>query len=195
MVTSGPPWRLRCEERFVELVLPHFVEERMPDERGIAATLPKPRFFERQAAQHVVGQAAHFLGPPGCPGPNLRRSVVEDRDAVDLGPPGDPPIEAWIVDQHDGVGAVVAEIAICPACQVPELVQIGRRAAEPHHRQFGQIGVEPAADGRHPRASVADGLESRAARLQLGNEVGGVQIAARFAGTEEQTQSWRCHAG
>ncbi len=185
MVTSGPGTALGCEERFVEFVLPHFVEERMADERGIAAALAKPRLFERQAAQHVVAQPSHFLGPPRRPGPDLRRSIVEDRDAVDLGPPGDPPIEARIVDQHDGIGPVVAEIAIGAAGQVPELVKIGQDAAEPHDGQFGQIGVEFAADGRHPRTSVADGFQRLVALLQLANEVGGVQVAAGLAGTKE----------
>ena len=182
------------QERFVERVLPHFVEERMADKRRIAAALAEPGFFERQAAQHVVAQPSHFLGPPRCPGPDLRRRIVEDRDAVDLGPPGDPPIEARIVDQHDGIGPVVAEIAIGPAGQVPELVEVRQGPAEPHDGQFGQIGVELAADRRHPRTTVADGLEPRAALLQLANEVGGVQVAAGFTGAEEQPQSWRGHA-
>src|SRR5208283_3600775 len=84
------------DKRFVELVLPHFVEKRMADERRIAAALTEPLFLERQAAEHVIAQPSHFPGAPSCPRPDLRRSIVEDGDAVDLGSPCDPPIEPWI---------------------------------------------------------------------------------------------------
>ncbi len=62
-----------------------------------------PSFFERQAAKHIVDKAPHFFDAVSRPGPNLRRGVIEDRDAVNLGPMGDPPIEARIIDQHDGI--------------------------------------------------------------------------------------------
>ena len=181
------------EERFVKRMLPHFIEERMANKRRIAAALAEPLFFKREAAEHMIAQPSHFLGSPGCPCPDLRRCIVEYRNAVDLGSPGDPPIEAGIVDQHDSVGPVVPEIAIGPAGQVPKLVKIGQGSAEPHDGQFGQIGVQVAADGRHPRASVPDGLQPWAVLLQLAYKVGGVQVAARFTGTEEQPQRYRGH--
>ena len=182
------------EERFVELVPPHFVEEGMADKRRIAAALAEPRLFERQAAQHVIAQPAHLPGPPGCPGPDLRWRIIENRDAVDLGPPGNPPIEAGVVDQHDGVGPVLAEIAIGASGQVPELVKIGDGPAEPHDGQLGQIGMELATDGRHLRTSVSDGIQLWTALLQLANEVGGMQVAAGLTGREEETWGWSGHA-
>ena len=111
----------------------------------------------------MVDQPPHLLHPPAGPGPDLRRRVIEDRNAVGLGPPGDPPVEARIVDQHDRVGPMMAEIAIGPAGQIPELVQVHQHAGEPHHGQGGQVGVQLAAGRGHLRAAVADGLEARAA--------------------------------
>ena len=57
-------------------------------------------------------QAADFFRSPGGPRPDLRRHVVENGNAVDLGPPGDPPIEAGIIDQDHGIGPLVAEVAV-----------------------------------------------------------------------------------
>ena len=113
---------------------------------------------------------------------------------MDLGPPGDPPVEARVVDQNDGVGAVVAEIAVRAAGQIPELVKIGRDPAEPHDSQFGQVRVQPATGGGHPRPSIANGLEPRASLSQLTNEVRRVQVAAGLAGREEDSQSGMGHA-
>ena len=135
----------------------------MADERGVAAVLAEPRLLERQAAEHVVHQPPHLFDPPAGPGPNLRRRIVEDRNAVDLRPAGDPPVEARIVDQHHGVGPMVAEIAVGPAGQVPELVQVHQHAGEPHHGQGGQIGVQLAAGLGHFRPAVADRPKPRAA--------------------------------
>ena len=127
----------------------HFVEERMADERGVAAALAEPLFLERQAAQHVVAQPPHLLRPPRGPGPDLRRRIVEDRNAVDLGPPGDPPIEAGIVDQHDAVGPLVAEIAVGPAGQVPELGRLA--SARTNHITASSVR---SACSRQPAAAI-----------------------------------------
>ena len=80
-----------------------------------------------------------------------------------LRPAGDPPIEARIVDQHHGVGPLVAEVAIGPARQRKELVQVQQHAREPHHGQRRQIGVQRAAGRGHFGPAVADALRPRAA--------------------------------
>ena len=84
---------------------------------------------------------------------------------------------------------MMAKIAIRPAGQIQELVQVQQHAGEPHHRQRGQIGVELAADLGHFRTAVADGLNLRAALPQLPDQVGPVQIAAGLADREKNR--WR----
>ncbi len=165
------------------------VEKRMTDERRVAAVPAKPRLLERQSAQDVVHKSPHLLDPPASPSPNLRRRVVKHRNAVGFCAARDPPVEAWIIDQHHGVRPVVAKIPIRPAGQVQELVQIQQHAGKPHHRQSGQVGMELAADLRHLRAAVADRPNAGTTALQLPNQVGPVQIAARLADREKDR--WR----
>ena len=176
---------LRGEKLFIVLVPADLVEERMAHEGRIAAAVAEPLLLERQAAQNVVHQSPHFLHPPLCPRPNLRRRVIENRNPVRLGPPGNPPVEARIIHQHHGVGLLVAEVAVGPARQVPELVQVDQHPGKPHHRQPGQIGMEPASGLRHVRAAVTDRFEPFASAAQLPDQVCGVQVPARFAHRKE----------
>ncbi len=171
----------RCDKRLVQRPAAHFVKERMADERGVTAPLGIPLDFERQTAQHVVDQSPHFCHAPARPGPNLRRHVVKDRNAVCLRPPSDPPVEARVVDQHHGVGRRMAEIAVGAARQAEKLVQVEQHAQKPHHRQGRQIGVQLAPGGRHLRTAIADRFQIGILAPQLANQIGRVHIAARFA--------------
>ena len=90
---TGLPALLGHEGR-VGLLPGDLIEERMAYEGGAAAVLSEPRLFEGETAQHMVHQPPHLLHPPLGPGPDLRRRVVEHGNAVDLGPPGNPPVEA-----------------------------------------------------------------------------------------------------
>ena len=102
-----------------------------------------------------------------------------------LGTPRDPPIEAGVVDQHDGVRALLAEIAIGSAGQLKESVQVHEHAQKPHHRQRRQILVQRAAGGRHFRPAVSDAFDARPRAAKLANQIRAVQVAARFAGREK----------
>ena len=112
-----------------------------------------------------------------------------------LGPPGDPPVHARIVDQHHGVGPMMAEVLAGPDHQVPELIEVDQDPGEPHHGQGGQIGMQTAAGGGHVRPAVAHRLEPVAAGLQLADQAGAVQIAAGLSGGEEDRQWLRCGHG
>ena len=152
--------RQACQESLVELVAGNIVKERVADQRGIAPVLAEPRLLKRQAAKDVVHQPTHLPDSPLGPRPDLRRGIIKDRDAVGLGPPGNPPVHSGIVDQHHGVGAVMPEILAGPDDQVPELVQVDQHPGEPHHGQGGQVGMEAAAGSGHVRAAVADRLQT-----------------------------------
>ena len=102
-----------------------------------------------------------------------------------LRPPRDPPIEARIVDQHDGIGPMMAEVAIGSAGQREKLVDVQEHAEKPHHGQGREIGVQFAAGRRHQRAAVADAFDIRPPRTELPDQVRAVQIAARLAGGKE----------
>src|SRR5262245_2783564 len=100
----------------------------MPHVRGVATALAVPILFERQLAQYVVNETAHLPYTPASPRPQLWRTVIENRDAVRFGSPGDPPIETRVIDQYDRVRPMVAEIAIGAARKVPKLVNVEQHA-------------------------------------------------------------------
>ena len=143
----------------------------MADERGVAAAV-ETRFPRTAAHKHVVDEAPHLLDPPTGPGPNLRRRVIEHRNAVPLGPPGDPPVEARIVDQHHGVGPMMAKVAIGPAGQIQETcagsaararttsrpAPSGRRAVRSRPRPFA---------GRRSRRHSMSGSAAATRRIRL----------------------------
>src|SRR5207245_1168321 len=83
-----------------QMLLGQFIEIRMADVMsGQAATLV-PRFFERQSAQDVIDPAAHLVHAPAAPTPKLRWNEIEDRDAVEMGTPGQPPVEARVINEE-----------------------------------------------------------------------------------------------
>ncbi len=114
---------------------------------------------------------AHFFDPPAGPGPNLRRAVIQDRDAVGFGAAGDPPVEAGVVDEHDGVGAMVAEVAIGAAGEIEKLVNVQQDTKNPHDGQGGEVGMQVAAGGGHFGTTVADtfdvGLQAAELAMRL----------------------------
>ncbi len=79
---------------------------------GLDAALLVPGFFKGEIAQDVIDKTAHFLDAPAGPAPELRGHEIEDRDLVKMGPPRQPPVEAGIVDEDHGIGALVAEKAV-----------------------------------------------------------------------------------
>jgi hypothetical protein len=163
------------------LLGPQLIEIRMTNIGRVAAALAIPRLLEWQFAQHVVDEASHFADPPAGPGPELRRAVIKHGNAMCLCPPGDPPVEARVIDQHDRVRPMMAEVAIGAACEVPELVNVQQHASEPHHGQLRQVFVQRAPGSGHPRPTVADKLAFSPSPAQFANEIGAVQVATGLA--------------
>ena len=144
----------------------------MADERGVAAALGEPLLLKRQAAQHVIDQAAASSSPATRPGPNLRRHVIENRNAVGLRPAGDPPVEARIVDQHDGVRAGDGGNSDRPGWPGRETCAGSAAPARNHITARAVRSACKSAAGRgHLRAAVADALEigrrARSWRIRL----------------------------
>lgn len=99
--------------------------------------------------------------------------------------PGNPPIEARVVDQHDRVGLVMAEVAVGPAGQGQKLMQVEQHAQKPHHGQHREVGVQLATGGGHAGAAIADRFQLGTAGAQGANQVRGVQVATRLADGKE----------
>lgn len=104
-----------------------------------------------------------------------------------MGTPGQPPVEAGIVDEHDRVGTLMAKIAIGPRQQTEEGVDVGQDAGEPHDGQPAK-GVQQSAPGLgHAFAAEADAFHGRIERPELPDEIAAVNVAARFAGADEDS--------
>src|SRR5205085_778009 len=142
--------------------------------------------------QDVIDEAAHFVYAPAAPGPELRRHEVENGNAAEMGPPRHPPVKARIIDQHDRVGALGAEVTIGAGQEIEKDMGIGQDTEEPHHRQAAQWVEEPAAGGLHLLTTIADTFHIGMEPAQLADQVGAVEVAARFAGTDENSHWLPC---
>src|SRR5436305_2257767 len=164
----------------------------MADVACLDASGPVPLLLERQRAEDVVYRATHLLHPPACPGPELRRHEIEDGDAACAGPAGEPPMKAGVVDEDDCIGPSVAEIAVGTEKEPDEDVGVEEDAQEPHHRQPAEWIKQVSAGFFHPFAAEADAFEVRPKSPQFADEIGAVQIAARFARGNEDTHRLPC---
>ena len=102
-------------------------------------------------------------------------------------PPRHPPVEAGIVDQHDGVRALVAEVAIGAGKQRQEDVRVGEHAREPHDGELAERIEKLATGGFHAIAAEADAFDAGVEPAKLGDEVGAVHVAGGFAGADEDS--------
>src|SRR5437870_1159144 len=164
----------------------------MADVACLDATFLIPLFLERQGAEDVVHRATHLLHPPACPGPELGRHKVEDGDAVSASSAGEPPMKAGIVDEDDRIWPSVAEIAVGTEKELDEDVGVEEDAQEPHHCQPAERIKQVSAGFFHPFAADADAFEVRPKSPQFADEIGTVQIAARFARGNEDTHRLPC---
>ena len=167
-------------ELCVQLLGPQFIKIRMAHVRGVAAPLSQPGFLERQFAEGVIDVSPHFLDPPRQPSPQLRQPVVEDRNAVCLGPGRDVPIEAGIVDEDHAVGPLLAEVAVGLGLQREKLGEFGQHRPDTHHRQLAHIVQQLAPSRLHARPAKAGTVQPRLAAGQFGNQIGTMQVAAGF---------------
>src|SRR6185369_6507221 len=120
------------------IVLSDFVEEGVADEFRSDAASAVPVVLERQTAQHAVNKAAHFPNAPRSPRPELRREIIEDRNAEPLSFAGDPPVETGKIDENDGVGPFRFEVTACLLHELVEPPQERNHAENAHHREIGQ---------------------------------------------------------
>src|SRR5262245_16889394 len=149
------------------------------------ATHGIPGGLEWQRANDVVNAAAHLLDAPAAPGPELRRDEVKDRDAAGLGPLRQPPVKAGVVDQDDGVRAMIAEVIVSLADETQERAQRANRAGDEHHWKCGEREEQTAASSSELGPTESGARQPGVAVLQGSQEVAGVQIATGLAGADE----------
>ena len=99
----------------------------------------------------------------------------------------DTALEHWF-----RVGSLRAEEAAGLAEQAEEEWGIKEDAQEPHHRQPAEWIKQASAAFFHPFTAEADAFHVRPQSPQFADEVGAVQIAARFARGNEDTHRLPC---
>ena len=102
-----------------------------------------------------------------------------------MGALGDVPVEAGIVDEHDGVGPLGVKVLFGLPGKAEEGAQMGDDLKEADQRQVGQRVQQLAAFGRHAVAAEALETQGRLLSPQTAHEVGAVEIAARLSHAEE----------
>src|SRR5579864_2146594 len=80
---------------------------------------------------------------------------------------------------------MIAKVLIGLIDETEESANIRKDVAEPHYRCFGQRKKQPAAFRIHASPAIANALNFRQASLQCPKEIGTMQIATGFAGTEK----------
>ena len=88
------------------------------------------------------------------------------------------PVEAGIVDEHDGIWPVLGEVGVGLAAEAKKSRQPGQHGKQAHDRQVGHVRQELAADGLHPRTAETGDSQPGLMTPELGNQIRGVQIAA-----------------
>ncbi len=94
-------------------------------------------------------------------------------------------MEPGVVDQNDRVGLLFEEVLVGHVQQAEELVDVEQHPAEPHHRQRHQRKEKRGARLLHPVPAKADELGLEEPPLERFNQIGSVQISARFTGRKE----------
>jgi hypothetical protein len=102
---------------------------------------------------------------------------------------GQPPVEARVIDQNDGVGPLMAEKAIGAANKVEESTRVGQDPGEPHYGQGTEWIEEMTTSLVHALTAETDKFGIGALATQGANEIGAVKVAARLAGTEEDAHA------
>src|SRR4051812_8331177 len=157
----------------------------MPYKRGVAATIAIPSLLKRQLAQHIVDEPSHLADPPTRPSPQLRYTVIEHGNAMRLRPPRNPPVKARVVDQHDRVRWMMAEVPIRLANKIPKLVNIEQHTKNPHHGQLCEVFMQLTASRRHPRTTISHTFTIRPTPPQLANQIRAMQITTRLTNREK----------
>ena len=95
---------------------------------------------------------------------------------------GEPPVQPGVIDEHHGVGALVAKIAIGLEDQPHEREEIQENVQEPHHRQVDERIKQACAGLFHVGSAESRELGVGKELPERANQVGGMQIAAGLTG-------------
>src|SRR5260370_18319154 len=100
------------QELVVQFLSGQLIEVRMTDVMSGDASALIPRLFKRQPAEYVINPSTHFLHAPAPPCPKLGRHKIENRNAVEVSAPRQPPVKTRAIDQDHHVRPLMSKIAI-----------------------------------------------------------------------------------
>ena len=165
------------------------VHERVALENRPDAVLGEVVPFEGEDDEQLVHVFADRLHPPFAPGPDFRGDVVEDADAVLLGPAGHLHIEARIIHQDQHVGGERLDVLPALFHLAADRPQVFDYFDDAEKRgfliMFGQIPA--ASDPGHLVPAPEVELRLGVVGFQPFHQVGAVQVARRLAGYQVVT--------
>ncbi len=171
------------------------VQQGVADKNGLNAEFSQKRLLLREDHGHAVGVAGQDPGPSGPPRPQLRRDVVEHRDAALVGLLAKPEVEAGIIDRDHQVRRLGHELALDAATQAEEEGEPRDNLGEPHDDQRVELydgldaGGDHAGTGESVQLRFGKNLEQgggQRRRMQIsgcltrGKEDAGLRHANRY---------------
>ena len=144
-------------------------------------------FFERKDAEHAVEPAGHAGNAGAVPGPDLGTDVVEELSvrALRLQRFGQTQVEAGVIDEENGIG-------FCAGDAIKRFVEFSAEVAVvpeniPEADHGGVVGpvFDFRAHGVEFWSAQAGDLKVGVERFKFRKQRGGMGVAARFAGYDE----------
>ena len=176
---------LRGEKRGAVRRRPRELDEGMAHERDRDSRLAVERLLEGEDHDHLRDALPDRPHPAAAPRPDLRRDVVDDRDAAPLQLARESEVEVRVVHEHGDGRPVAVHLLEDGAEHRAQVAQVAEHLEKPHHGQVADVGEEAAALGPEPVAAEAEHLEGAHLIAQVTDEVAGVQVARGLAAGDE----------
>src|SRR5208283_264824 len=117
----------------------------MADEGGIDSTVAVELFLEGKDYQRLVDVIAQQANPSLAPSPELRRNVIDDRNASLLHLPGDAPVESGRVDDDRKVRLALIGFGDQTLIEAVDFRQMAKNLSDADDREILRVdhGVAP----------------------------------------------------
>ncbi len=172
----GAGCRVRWRGDLVQLV-----DQRVPDIRHRHAVLAVERLLEGEDHQHVVDDFGDLLHPAAAPGPHLRGDVIQHLHAELVTARCHAQVELRIVDEHHRVRPFLLDARDQLVEHAAEEAEMPQDVEQPHDGHLPGVVQQLHAFLRQQIAADPERRERRIERLQLVDDLGGVEVTGSFS--------------
>src|SRR5580700_5347037 len=136
----------------------------MADERRIDSTIAVKLLFKGKNHQRLVDVVTNKAHAPLAPRPELRRDIVDDRDAALLHLPRDAPVERRRIDHDCEIRLALVSFGDQMLEQSIDLRQMAQDFSNADDRKIFRVDNRIAAGSAHPLATNAEKFKRRSWR-------------------------------